>query len=150
MKYLIAKGLLIVLLAATGGAGATTPCVPPSLDRLSGAWLGGGESGGVARLVLEKDGRGRLVIQEYAGQSPVSEYRITATRLSASELGFALEPVGEAPATALTGAFRCGRITLSRLIRSAQPWAQEFHLQREAAFLRSIETVRRSGREAAR
>jgi hypothetical protein len=150
MKHLIAKSLLIVLLVAAGGASATTPCVPPSLDRLSGAWLGGGESGGVARLILAKDGRGRLLVQEYAGQAPVSEYRITATRLSGNELGFALEPVGEPPATALTGESRCGRITLSRLIRSAQPWTQEFHLQPEAAFLRSIEAVRRSGRKATR
>jgi hypothetical protein len=144
-------GMTLVLLLATGGAAsATTPCIPPTLDRLSGTWLGGGDSGSVARLVLDKAGRGSLVIHEYSGQQTVSEYRITATRLNRNDLGFALEPVGDPPATALTGEARCGRITLSRLLRSAQPWTQEFHLQPEPAFLRSIEALQRSGRKAAR
>jgi hypothetical protein len=149
MKSLMAISLLMLMLVP-GATSATTPCIPPKLEQLRGVWLGGGDLGGIARLALDKAGRGTLIIKERPEDSPVSIYRVAATKISGYELGFALEPVGWPPKTALTGEAECGRITLNRLIRGTRPRSQEFHFLPEKDFLHGVEAVQRASPGSAR
>lgn len=116
-------------------------CAYPAVNQLEGEWLGVGDKGGSAHLILNNRGNGRLAVKEAHDEFPNSYYRITSVKLNGYILAFTLDPISWPPETELSGFFNCGYLTLDRLEVGSTRGSQRFNLQRKKLLVDSLESV---------
>ena len=75
----------------------STKVFPPSIEDLSGNWLGQSDNGEFVRLQLDRTGRGMLALNYYPKQ-PVWRYNVVVTKSEKNPLGYDLSisasPIG--------------------------------------------------------
>jgi hypothetical protein len=120
---------------------ATTPAQRPTLESLSGNWLGScaGGSGVCIRLQLNSSGKGLLAAR--LSWANTSIYEVMSTKVEDFAVSFALKPIGNARAATTQGIAGVNGMELHFQLDS---WQQPFTsgVVKEEEVMRAIEALK--------
>ena len=141
--WMVPAGLaVVVLLSANPRALATKSMVPPTLQNLSGVWIGGtvGNELEFLRLELDTVGKGVLTVS-YVPDSPVRAYYVRSVNLDKFAMKCELVPAdSDSEPVFLRGRFSYSQMDLEIGGLSVK-WKRQVYLRSQDTFMKRLKQL---------